>query len=161
VTVLVTDRASSTELTHRMGDEESHAVQHEHDRIVRDALRSSGGTEIKHLGDGIMATFAAPSAAIACAVVLQQAFAGRDDLHVRIGLAAGEVVVENDDIFGSTVQLATRVCARARPGQILVSEAVRQLAGVRGFKFGEARSVTLKGFPERVRLYEVSWIKDV
>lgn len=157
VTVFVTDRERSTDLTHELGDEPAHELQRIHDRVVRESLRRHGGKENKHTGDGIMATFASPSAAITCAIDVQHALAPHDDVRVRIGLAAGEVVEEHGDIFGSTVQLACRVRDRARAGQILVPEAVRQLAGVKGFRFGDARSVTLKGFPERVRLYEVAW----
>jgi class 3 adenylate cyclase len=157
ITVLVTDRESSTKLTQELGDEPAHELQRAHDRIVRDALRSAGGKEVKHTGDGIMATFASPSAAIGCAVAIQRALADRDDIAVRIGLAAGEVVAEGGDIFGSTVQLACRVRDRAKPGQILVPEAVRQLAGVKGFRFGEPHTVALKGFTERIRLYDVAW----
>jgi class 3 adenylate cyclase len=157
ITVLFTDRTSSTELGQRLGDAAGHVLQRRHDEVTRRALSTHGGTEVKHTGDGIMATFRSPSSAIGCAIDIQRALATDDDLQVRVGLACGEVVHEGDDVFGSTVQLAARVCDRARPGQVLVPEAVRQLAGSRGFTFGAPRSVTLKGFAERLRLYEVRW----
>jgi len=78
-------------------------------------------------------------------------------IRVRIGLNAGEPVAEEEDLFGTAVQLAARICAQAQPGQILVSNVVRELAAGKGFTFADQANVALKGFEKPVRLYEVSW----
>jgi len=78
-------------------------------------------------------------------------------IRVRIGLNAGEPVAEEEDLFGTAVQLARRICDRAEPGQILASNVVQELAAGKGFVFGDEGDVALKGFEKPVRLYEVSW----
>jgi adenylate cyclase len=74
-----------------------------------------------------------------------------------MGLNAGEPVAEEEDLFGTAVQLARRICDRAEPGQILASNVVQELAAGKGFVFGDEGDVALKGFEKPVRLYEVSW----
>ncbi len=76
---------------------------------------------------------------------------------VRIGLNAGEPVAEEANLFGTAVQAASRICAQAQPGQILVSDVVRQLAAGKSFRFIEKGRFLLKGFSERFRLFAVSW----
>jgi class 3 adenylate cyclase len=78
-------------------------------------------------------------------------------LAVHIGLNAGEPVAEESDLFGTSVQLARRICDHASSGQILVSNVVRELAAGKGFLFSDAGEVVPKGFDEAVRLYEVRW----
>src|SRR5437763_7640130 len=97
-----------------------------HDRIVRDALAAAKGREVKHTGDGIMASFVSAAAAVRCAAQIQRELVQRareknHPIKVRIGAAAGEPVERNSDIFGSTVQLAARLCSHAEPEQIVVS----------------------------------------
>ena len=166
VTILFTDIEGSTALAQRLGDEAAQDVRHAHNTIVRDALGAQGGSEIKHTGDGIMASFPSASHALACAVAIQRAVAAlrqaQDEqveasLRVRIGLNAGEPVVEEDDLFGTSVDLAKRVCDQADPGEILVSDVVRQLAAGKDFLFSDRGEVVPKGFDEAVRLYEVQW----
>jgi adenylate cyclase len=131
-----------------------------HNAIIRDALAAHGGGETKHTGDGIMASFGSAARALECAVEIQRGFAERNDdtdtpVNVRIGLNAGEPVAEDGDLFGATVQLGARVCNRARPGQVLVSNVVRELAMGKDFLFHDIGDVALKGFEDPVRLYEV------
>jgi class 3 adenylate cyclase len=130
LTVLFTDITDSTALTQRLGDAEAQDLVRAHDLIVREALAAHGGSEIKHTGDGIMASFSTASGALECATAIQQAVAGRRDerLSVHIGVNAGEPVAEDGDIFGTAVQLARRVCDVAAGGEILASDVVRQLA---------------------------------
>ena len=78
-------------------------------------------------------------------------------IRVRIGLNAGEPVAEEADLFGTTVQLAARVCAQAEPGQILASNVVRELAAGKHFLFSDQGHVALRGFEDPARLYEVRW----
>jgi class 3 adenylate cyclase len=162
LTILFTDIESSTALTQRLGDTRAQEVLRAHNTIVRDALKACSGSEIKHTGDGIMASFPSASRALECAVAIQQAVAALADtpLRVRIGLNAGEPVAEEQDLFGTAVQLARRVCDHADPGQILVSDVVRQLAMGKGFLFSDHGDVGLRGFEDPVRLYEVRWQEE-
>lgn len=160
--ILFTDLEGSTSLTQRIGDAGAMAVLRRHDEIVRDALARNGGTEVKHTGDGVMASFRSVIAAIEAAVLMQRGLAGAETagqmpLGVRIGIAAGEPVTERDDLFGAAVQLAARLSSRAAPRTILVSGTVRDLALGKGFRFGASRTVRLKGFSEPVRASEVLW----
>jgi class 3 adenylate cyclase len=161
-TILFTDIESSTALTQRLGDARAQELVRAHNTIVRDALKSHGGSEVKHTGDGIMASFPSASQALQCAVAIQQAVAALADtpFRVRVGLNAGEPVAEEQDLFGTAVQLAKRVCDHADPGQILVSDVVRQLAMGKGFLFSDHGDVGLRGFEDPVRLYEVRWEED-
>jgi class 3 adenylate cyclase len=159
VTILFTDLTSSTALTQRLGDAKAHDLVRAHNAVVREALIAWGGTEIKHTGDGIMASFSTASAALECAAAIQQAVAAKrdDQLAVHIGLNAGEPVTEEGDLFGTAVQLARRICDQAQGGEILVSDVVRQLAAGKGFLFHERGEAVLRGFEDPVRLYEVRW----
>ncbi len=157
-TILFTDMEGSTTLTERLGDAKAQELRRTHDSIVREALKAQGGSETKHTGDGIMASFPSASRAIECAVAVQRAIAeGDTQLRVRIGLNAGEPVAEDADLFGTAVNLAKRICDQAEPGQILVSDVVQQLAAGKGFTFADKGEATLKGFEKPVRLHEVVW----
>jgi class 3 adenylate cyclase len=161
VTVMFTDIEGSTSLTQRLGDEAAQKLLREHNETVRGALDSYNGKEIKHTGDGIMASFFSASRALGCALHIQHKFAARntanpeDAVRVRIGLNAGEPIVEENDLFGTAVQLARRICDRAEAGQVLVSEVVRQLVAGKGFAFEHLGAEMLKGFEEPVTLYRV------
>jgi class 3 adenylate cyclase len=161
VTLMFTDIEGSTSLTQRLGDEAAQKLLREHNEIIRRALDSYNGKEIKHTGDGIMASFFSASRAVGCAVYIQESFAKRNDINpedammVRIGLNAGEPISEGNDLFGTSVQLARRICDRAEPGQVLVSDVVRQLVAGKGFFFDQTGAELLKGFEEPVALYRV------
>ncbi len=161
-TVLFTDMEGSTTLTQRLGDARAQEVLRSHNAILREALKAHAGSEIKHTGDGIMASFPSASGALECAVAIQRAFAAHNQqaetpILVRVGLNAGEPVAEEQDLFGAAVQLAARVCAHASPGQVLVSNVVRELAMGKGFLFADQGDVVLRGFEDAVRVYEVKW----
>ncbi len=156
VTILFTDMEGSTALTQQIGDERAQEHVRQHNTAVREALRAHAGKEIKHTGDGIMASFASARGAVDCAVAIQRAMAD-EEVRVRIGLNAGEPVAEEQDLYGTSVQLAARVCAEADGGEILVSNVVRELAAGKGFLFNDRGERPLKGFEDPVRLYEVNW----
>jgi class 3 adenylate cyclase len=160
-TILFTDITSSTALTQRLGDAQAQELVREHNTIVRKALATHSGAEIKHTGDGIMASFRTASAALECAIDIQLAVSERRDanLQVHVGLNAGEPVAEGEDLYGTAVQLARRICDYAPPGQILASNVVRELAAGKGFLFADTGETALKGFEEPVRLYELLWQK--
>jgi class 3 adenylate cyclase len=158
VTILFTDMESSTATTQRLGDAAAQDLVRAHNTVVRDALKQHEGNEIKHTGDGIMASFAAASNAVECAMAIQRGLAERTDTpRVRIGINAGEPVAEEDDLFGTAVQLAARVCAHAAPGQIVASNVVRELTAGKKFLFADIGDIELRGFEDPVRLYELRW----
>ncbi len=165
-TILFTDMEGSTSLTQRLGDAKAQEVLRTHNRTVREALKAHSGSEIKHTGDGIMASFTWASRALECAIAIQRALAHHNEsspdipIRVRIGLNAGEPVAEEKDLFGTAVQLAARICAHAEPGEILVPIVVRELAAGKGFLFADRGEVALRGFEDPVRLYEVRWREE-
>jgi class 3 adenylate cyclase len=173
-TVLFTDLVGHTEMMQRLGDERGRDVLREHERITREVLKANGGTEVKTMGDGFMASFGSVTKAVECAIALQQAIAdwnaslparpealeGRAEqprLAVRVGLNAGEPIEEDGDLFGATVILASRIAAKAEGGEILVADTVRGLCSGKGFLFADRGEFVAKGFEEPVRVYEVRW----
>lgn len=163
-TVLFTDMVGSTDMTQARGDQAAQHIVRRHNSIVRGALGEFGGKEIKHTGDGIMAAFTSAASGVEACVAIQQAIARHNEsspeleLHVRIGINAGEPIEEEDDLFGSTVQLAARVCAKTGTDEIFCTNVVRELAsGNRGLVFVDKGSFDLKGFKEPVTLYQVMW----
>lgn len=163
LTIMFTDIEASTTMTQRLGDAAAQDILRDHNEIVRQALRDNNGAEIKHTGDGIMASFGTASSALTCAISIQQAFAARNErapdarVRVRIGLNAGEPVAEDGDLFGTAVQVAARICARAEPGQILAANVVRELSAGKGFLFADCGAAVLRGFEDPLHLFELSW----
>jgi class 3 adenylate cyclase len=163
-TILFTDIVESTTLTQTLGDEAALALFDVHNTVVRNALTDQGGREVKHTGDGIMASFVSAAAAVKCAAQIQRDLAKHADnqrrdrpLKVRIGAAAGEPVEQHHDLFGCTVQLAARLCSHASPEQILVSNVIAELCLGKGFSFQDVGEVALKGFDRPVRAHAVVW----
>ena len=137
-----------------------------HDRLLRQALAEHGGREIKHTGDGLLASFDSVSGALDCAIAMQRLLAGpkapdvAPPLRIRVGLNAGEPENVGDDVFGTVVQLAARICQRAGPGEVLLSEAARQLVAGKGYRFVDVGDAELKGFGAPVRLHGLAWTAD-
>lgn len=162
VTILISDVEGSTALHSARGDAEAQTVLGICDSLVRTQVRDHRGRAIKSTGDGLLAVFTSPRRAVECALAIQQAVTQHGDeqphqqVRVRVGLHAGEISEEVGDVHGSAVNAAARICGRARGGEVLVSEVVRQLCGpLPDTVFTERGRVTLKGFPERWRLYEI------
>ena len=159
-TIVFTDLMGSTSLLQEVGERVYLGLLAEHDLIIRRSLVSWRGREVKHTGDGIMASFEDVTHALECALAIQDGFDARvsdestRELLVRIGIAAGEPVDHNDDLFGSTVSLASRICDASPPGHILTSDLVHEMGAERGFDFGQGQDVELKGFGP-VRVYEL------
>ena len=157
-TILFTDIVGSTELTQRLGDRGAMAIVDLHDRLVRDALARRRGREVKHLGDGLMGVFVAAGDAVRCASDVHAALRaaaekGVEPVRIRVGAATGEPLERNGDFFGSTVQMASRLCMLAEPGQTLVSASV--VDACEGHRFRDAGERALKGFPQPVRAHAV------
>jgi|GEM_PF-5705296 len=162
-TFMFTDIVSSVQFTTTHGDRVMHELVTSHNNIVRTALRSENGREVKHTGDGIMAVFDRSSDGIEAAMRIQREIRRYNTQHpdlplrVRIGLNAGEARVEDDDYLGIAVQLAARVCAAAGADEVLVSGIVRELAAGMNYNYANAREVMLKGFPEPKTVASVVW----
>jgi class 3 adenylate cyclase len=161
-TILFTDVEGSTALTQRLGDARARELLREHERIVREALKAHGGSEVKTMGDGFMASFSSATKALECAIAVQRAFAehnetAEESIRVRVGVNAGEPIAEEEDLFGTAVNEAARITAAAKGGEILVSNVVRELAKGKDFLFSDVGERQLKGLDEPVRLYEVRW----
>lgn len=161
--VMFTDIVSSTQMTQTLGDRLAQQLIHRHNTIVRQALDTCGGEEIKQTGDGIMASFQWASNAIDAAVAIQKSVSAYNSelptvpLAVRIGLNAGEPIVENNDLFGLTVQIAARVCNEAGKDEIYVSSVVKELAAGKNYVFKPLGDFNLKGVNTPQTLYEVIW----
>lgn len=157
-TIVFTDVVNSTTLMEHLGDEAALECLRVHDSVVRTALLALGGREVKHTGDGIMASFASAACAVKCALRIQHDIAAQPAAHghtlqVRVGAACGEPVERHGDFFGSTVNLAARLCAQARPEQVLVTTAVAELCLGKGLRFQDLGEVALKGFDHPMRVH--------
>ena len=154
--IMFTDIVGSTEATSRFGDDATIAMLGTHDLIVRTAINDHGGREVKHTGDGIMAAFNSAASAVksACKIIRElndhNATGPEFPVTVRIGISAGEPVEQAADLFGSTVQLAARLCAQAQPSQVLVSNVVADLCLGKNLKFTDAGECELKGFDGKI-----------
>ncbi len=163
-TILLTDLVGSTRLATSVGPVRADELREEHFELLRDAIPSSGGREVKNTGDGLMVAFSSASAAVECAVAVQQLFERRyrdaeQGLHVRVGLAAGESTVKDGDYFGMPSIEAARLCAEAPADGILISGMTRALAGrCEGIEFSSAGEFELKGFPDPVEAFSVLWV---
>jgi len=159
--ILFTDVCDSTLQTQELGDDGFMSLLREHDEIVRAALQKQAGREVKHTGDGIMASFSSVSAAVESAIDMQCSLRRRNEdaehpIRLRIGISVGEPVTDRDDLFGAAVQLSARLCGAASPGGIAVSTAVRELCVGKRFVFDSKGAFDLKGFAEPVPVFEVT-----
>ncbi len=163
VTVLFTDIAGSTAMTQNLGDAVAQQVVRAHNRIVRESLTEFNGKEIKHTGDGIMASFSTTSNGVEGSMKIQIDTVKHNEnnpdlpLHIKIGLNAGEPISEDNDLFGSTVQMAARIVDKAKADEIFVSEIVRGICAGKEIKFKNRGPFAMKGFEEDPVLYEVLW----
>ena len=161
--IMFTDLKDSTLMTTLYGDAKALHLLHIHNALTRNSLKAHRGREVKHTGDGIMASFAAVPDAVECAIAIQKAFSTYNKenpetpLYLRIGLSAGEPIEEHGDLFGKAVQLAARLCAHADPGRILVDQVVLDQSQGKEFRFSDLGEVTPKGFDHAIGVYEVNW----
>jgi len=161
--IMFTDLKDSTRMSTTFGDTKALHLLHVHNVLTRNALRDHRGREVKHTGDGIMASFDSVLDAVECAITIQKAFAAHNQaepdaaMHLRIGISAGEPIEEHGDLFGNAVQLAARICAHADPGRILVAGAVRDQYPGKEQSFSDLGEMTPKGFDRAIQVYEVQW----
>jgi class 3 adenylate cyclase len=154
-TVMFSDIVSSTERAAEIGDRRWRDVLDRHDELVRAELGAHGGREIKTTGDGFLALFDAPARAIRCAVAIRDRLRSVG-LDVRIGLHSGEVELRGSDVGGMAVNIGSRVAEQGSPGNVVVSSTVRDLVAGSGIGFIDRGEQTLKGVPDRWRLFVVA-----
>ena len=160
--ILFLDIADSTALTTKLGDAAYRERERALDASLRKAITDVGGSPVegKVLGDGIMAVFSSARQAIAAAQRCRD-LGNEADLSLHLGIHAGDVVREGNNVHGGAVQVASRVQSAAAPGEILVSDIVRDLARTSaGVTFEDRGEHELKGIEDPVRLYEVRWSED-
>ena len=159
--VMFTDMVDSTGMTSRLGDARAVEMVRAHDSIVRRNLKDKCGREVKHTGDGIMASFDDGDSAVECACSVQRDLdtfnrSNTERLQVRIGIHAGEPIEESNDLFGVTVQTAARICNEAARDSVVISDIVRGILET-DLKLNDLGARILKGIPDPVRLFEVAW----
>lgn len=163
ITFVFTDIVGSTAMTQRLGNAGAQKAVRAHNTAVRGAIQAYKGREVKHTGDGIMATFPdPPSAVAACIKMLREINAHNAanpnvDVHLRIGVNAGEAVEEENDFFGAAVQMTARICDKAAKDNVWVSQSI--VDGCKGQKFGfiPRGGFEMKGIQGAKRLFEVGW----
>ncbi len=164
VTVMFTDIEGSTALLERLEEDRWLKLIREHNALVRDRVARHDGVVVKSQGDGFMLVFASASAALVCAVELQQIFTAysehrsEEELRVRIGMHTGNVFHERDDFLGKTVVLAARITGAANGGEILASGTVKDYTERLGrWRFGAPVDLSLKGLRGTQRVHLVFW----
>jgi class 3 adenylate cyclase len=163
--IMFTDLKDSTRMTMLYGDAKALHLVHVHNALIRNCLNTCRGREIKHTGDGLMASFESVSDAVECSIGVQKAFAAYNQehreapLYLRIGLSAGEPIEEHGDLFGKSVQLAARLCAHAEPGRILIDQIALDHWAGKKLPLSDLGEVTPKGFDHAVRVYEIEWMQ--
>lgn len=161
--IMFTDLKDSTLMTTLYGDTKALHLLHIANALTRNSLKAHRGREVKHTGDGIMASFASVTDSVECAVNIQKAFAAYNQknietpLNLRIGLSAGEPIEEHGDLFGKAVQLSARLCALAEPDRILVDQLVLDHWQGKDLPLSDLGEVTPKGFDHAVRVYELKY----
>ena len=167
VAILFTDDVGSTRIRQRLGDQAAQERFRQHNEAVREQIAKHGGFEVKTWGDAFMVVFSDVTAALACAVDIQRAVSEDNERHpnerieVRLGLNAGQAIKEEEDFFGGAVVVAARLQGLAKGGQILVSEAVRVLAGLpEGIGYIRQGRRQLKGLEGSYDIWRVPWREE-
>ncbi|MBG06987.1 MAG: hypothetical protein CMM59_23270 [Rhodospirillaceae bacterium] len=161
VVVLFTDIVNSTAQTQEIGDEGAMEVVRAHNQIIREALTMYQGTEVKHMGDGIMAVFQSVPNSVQAAIHMQNGIEAYcqtttdRQFRCRIGINAGEPIRDGQDYFGTPVQLAARVMSKAESDEIAVSHIVQTMYPGKDISFKNVGSFDLKGFDEPMVIYHV------
>jgi adenylate cyclase len=155
LTVVFTDLEGFTRYTSQHGDDAAIELLADHHRVIGPIVRSRGGKVVKRLGDGLMLSF--PSAEAGVLAALELVEVPPEPLRLRAGVHAGEAVVTPDDLIGHDVNVAARVAAAAKGGQVLATTAVRESVGeLRGADFGRARRRSFKGVGEAISVCPVT-----
>ena len=167
VTILFTDLVGSTEINSAIGDRAADSLRRLHFEDLNEAIAATNGTLVKTIGDAVMASYTSAADGVHGAVEMQRVVDRRNrrasgtDLHVRIGVSAGDATFEDDDSFGTPVIEASRLCSAAAPDQILINDLVGGLAGSRiDHAIVSLGPHDLKGLPSPIDVSEVEWRSD-
>ena len=152
--MLFTDLVDSSARAVALGDEAWSRLLAEHHRAVRRELAAYGGTEVDTAGDGFFATFQGPAQGVRCASSIARAVA-KLGIGIRVGVHTGEVETVDGKPGGTAVHVGARIASLAEPGDVLVSQTVKDLAVGSGIPFEDAGEHLLKGIPDPWRLYRV------
>ena len=161
--IMFTDLEDSTKMISALGDDKSMELLRVHNAITRGSLHAHGGREIKHTGDGFMASFASAVSAVECAINIQKTMAQHNEenpttiMNLRIGISAGEPVRNDKQLYGAAVNLAARLSAQAKPGSILVAQVVKDLCIGKSISFANRGEFEAKGFEQPVPMFAVVW----
>ena len=153
-TVLFTDIVDSTGRAASLGDRRWASLLDSHDERVREQLRRFSGRELNTTGDGFVASFDGPARAIRCAQAIGEATEALG-VKVRMGLHTGECEVRGNDLGGLAVHIAARILGAAGPGELLVSNTVKDLVVGSGIEFEDRGEQELRGVPGTWRLWAV------
>ena len=158
------DMVSSTDITRTLGDEEALSLVHVYRTIVRRMLMEHGGREVDRAGDGFLTSFESAYSAVTCAIAIQRELRKENKeradgarLQARIGVGAGEPIIDGDALFGTIVNLTSRICNCGEPGQIIASRVVRELCVGKPIPFMPLGPRVLKGFDHATDLELVDW----
>jgi class 3 adenylate cyclase len=154
-TVLFTDIVQSTEAVRSLGDEAWRDRLDRHDVLADRQISRHGGKLVKTMGDGVLATFDGPAAAIRCAKAMADGVT-QIGVSIRCGVHVGEIEQRDEDIAGIAVHTAARICSAAQAGEILVSRTVTDLVAGSGIEFEDRGEHQLKGVPGSFQLFAVS-----
>ncbi len=163
IAIMFTDMVSSVETTQALGDEAAMKLVQSHNLIVGASLKRWHGHQVKHTGDGIMAVFPKVADGLAAAIDIQREIAEYNrvtmstHLNVRIGISAGQPIREQDDFFGTVVQLSARLCNAAGSAEILIMGNIADMMPARRFSLANRRNVFLKGFPDPQSVLTLDW----
>jgi class 3 adenylate cyclase len=154
-TVLFTDIVDSTKKAAELGDQRWRRLLDRHDRVAREEVDRFNGRYVKSTGDGILATFDAPTRALRCAFGLNDAL--RDTgISIRAAIHTGEIEMRDDDVGGIGVHIAARALSQADARQVIVTRTVRDLATGTDLSFSSLGSVGLRGVPGEWELFSAS-----
>jgi class 3 adenylate cyclase len=151
-TVLFTDIVDSTRRAAELGDHSWRELLERHDQLTRAEIARFQGREVKHTGDGFLATFDGPTRAVRCATTLAERMPDLG-IDVRSGLHTGECELRGDDIGGIAVHIGARIAALAQAGEVLVSSTVKELVNGSGISFQDRGTHLLKGVPAEWKLF--------
>lgn len=162
--IMFIDMASSTAITRTLGDDVAITLVHEYRTLVRKMLMEHGGREVDRAGDGFLTSFESVYSTVKCAISIQRELLKenirRTDgamVQARIGVGAGEPIIDGDALFGTTINLTSRICDYGEPGQIIASRVVRELCMGKPVTFKTLGQRFLKGFNDATDLELVVW----
>jgi class 3 adenylate cyclase len=159
VTVLITDIVDSTMRVAAIGDRAWCALLDRHDYATRSQIKRFGGWTVSNRGDGFVGIFDSPTRALRCAGAIVETVT-QFDMWVRCGVHAGEVHIRREEISGIAIHIATRIAAKASPGEAFVSKTVCDLVAGSGLVFEDRGIHQLRGVPTEIYLYALCPIGD-